>query len=144
MREPIRYLGEHSTLPISCIPNAGLPLNVDGQAVYPLEPQPFADTLAEFVSKYPRQRGGRLLRHHPGAPAACWCRALRGNPGQPAPAAQLRRAWPQPSRLSPCCRSRAPFLIGERLNTQGSAKFKKMILAEDFDGALEHCAPAGR
>ena len=30
-----------------------------------------------------------------------------------------------------------PFLIGERLNTQGSGKFKKMILAEDFDGALE-------
>ncbi len=27
----------------------------------------------------------------------------------------------------------APFLIGERLNTQGSAKFKKLILAEDFE-----------
>src|SRR5215216_7641233 len=36
MREPIRILGENSTLPVSCIPNAGLPLNVDGQAVYPL------------------------------------------------------------------------------------------------------------
>ncbi len=33
MREPIRLLGEASTLPVSCIPNAGLPLNVDGQAV---------------------------------------------------------------------------------------------------------------
>ncbi|MGE5642135.1 MAG: homocysteine S-methyltransferase family protein, partial [Byssovorax cruenta] len=42
MREPIRILGENSTLPVSCIPNAGLPLNVDGQAVYPLEPEPFA------------------------------------------------------------------------------------------------------
>ncbi|MEO7841040.1 MAG: homocysteine S-methyltransferase family protein, partial [Anaerolineales bacterium] len=30
MREPIRILGENSTLPVSCIPNAGLPLNVDG------------------------------------------------------------------------------------------------------------------
>jgi len=45
MREPIRYLGEQSGLPISCIPNAGLPLNVDGQAVYPLEPAPFAEAL---------------------------------------------------------------------------------------------------
>jgi len=51
MREPIRYLGENSRLPISCIPNAGLPLNIDGQAVYPLEPEPFADTLFEFASK---------------------------------------------------------------------------------------------
>lgn len=52
MREPIRYLGEHSSLPVSCIPNAGLPLNVDGQAVYPLEPEHFAEELAEFVEKY--------------------------------------------------------------------------------------------
>ena len=30
MYEPIAYLGEQTTLPVSCIPNAGLPLNVDG------------------------------------------------------------------------------------------------------------------
>ena len=52
MREPIRILGEQSTLPVSCIPNAGLPLNVDGQAVYPLEPEPFANDLYEFVTKH--------------------------------------------------------------------------------------------
>ena len=52
MREPIRILGENSTLPVSCIPNAGLPLNVDGQAVYPLEPEPFANDLYEFVTKH--------------------------------------------------------------------------------------------
>lgn len=52
MREPIRILGETATLPVSCIPNAGLPLNVDGQAVYPLEPEPFANDLYEFVTKY--------------------------------------------------------------------------------------------
>ncbi len=49
MREPMRILGEQASLPVSCIPNAGLPLNIDGKAVYPLEPQPFADALAEFV-----------------------------------------------------------------------------------------------
>ncbi|HWR65348.1 MAG TPA: homocysteine S-methyltransferase family protein, partial [Bellilinea sp.] len=51
MREPIQYLGEQTHLPVSCIPNAGLPLNVDGQAVYPLEPEPFAAAMAEFVEK---------------------------------------------------------------------------------------------
>ena len=40
MREPIRVLGENAALPVSCIPNAGLPLHVDCQAVYPLEPEP--------------------------------------------------------------------------------------------------------
>ena len=52
MREPIRVLGENATLPVSCIPNAGLPLNVDGQAVYPLEPEPFAKDMYEFVTKH--------------------------------------------------------------------------------------------
>src|SRR5213082_1113874 len=50
MREPIRYLGEHATLPLSVIPNAGLPLNTGvGEAVYPLEPAPMAQALSEFV-----------------------------------------------------------------------------------------------
>src|SRR6476469_3052504 len=53
MREPIRYLGEHARLPISCIPNAGLPLNTGvGEAVYPLEPAPMAAALAEFVRDF--------------------------------------------------------------------------------------------
>ena len=52
MREPIRYLTENSDLPVSCIPNAGMPLNVDGEAVYPMEPEPFADLLTEFVEEY--------------------------------------------------------------------------------------------
>src|SRR5207245_8181156 len=51
MREPIRYLATNALRPVSCIPNAGLPLNTGtGEAVYPLEPEPMADTLAEFVS----------------------------------------------------------------------------------------------
>ena len=42
MREPIQVLSTQSPLPVSCIPNAGLPLNVDGEAVYPLTPEEFA------------------------------------------------------------------------------------------------------
>ena len=48
MREPIKYLVEHSPLPISVLPNAGLPINVDGEAVYPMEPDPFSHMVAEF------------------------------------------------------------------------------------------------
>src|SRR6478672_10012679 len=53
MREPIRFLATNATRPVSCIPNAGLPLNTGtGDAVYPLEPQPMAEMLGEFVEKY--------------------------------------------------------------------------------------------
>ncbi len=52
MREPVRYLSEYCPLPISTIPNAGIPLNVNGQAVYPMEPEPMAAALREFVTDF--------------------------------------------------------------------------------------------
>src|SRR3954453_2407695 len=53
MREPVRFLAEHATLPLSVIPNAGLPLNTGvGEAVYPLEPEPMATALSEFVRDF--------------------------------------------------------------------------------------------
>src|SRR3954465_12710972 len=53
MREPIRYLAANSSRPVSCIPNAGLPLNTGtGDAIYPLEPAPMAEALGEFVEQF--------------------------------------------------------------------------------------------
>src|SRR3954466_3472451 len=53
MREPVRYLTQHATHPISVIPNAGLPINTGvGEAVYPLEPEPMAKALSEFVRDF--------------------------------------------------------------------------------------------
>ena len=134
MREPIRFLGEQTSLPVSCIPNAGLPLNVDGQAVYPLEPEPFAQTLAEFVRKNHINVVGGCC----GTTPEHLCRLveeLRGEsrPARPKIDAPLLASAVQ---AAPMQQEPRPFLIGERLNTQGSAKFKKMILAEDWDGAV--------
>jgi 5-methyltetrahydrofolate--homocysteine methyltransferase len=135
MREPIRILGEQSKLPVSCIPNAGLPLNVDGRAVYPMEPEPFAAALIEFVERnHISVVGGccgttpehvsLLVQHLAGRP----------HPGRP------RRSE---ARLASAMSATAmrqdppPTLIGERCNAQGSRKFKKMLLEEDYDGILE-------
>ncbi len=134
MREPLRILGEISPLPVSCIPNAGLPLNVDGQAVYPLQPQPFADTLAEYVEKYGLNVVGGCCGTTPEHLRAL-VEKLRGK-------SPLQRSVTSTPRLASSVQSVAmqqeprPFLIGERLNTQGSRAFKQMILADDFEGAL--------
>ena len=70
MREPVRYLTEHATRPISVIPNAGLPLNTGtGDAVYPLEPAPLATALAGFVRDFGvRIVGGYSPPHRPLTP----------------------------------------------------------------------------
>jgi len=39
MRDAIRFLGEHSPLPVACIPNAGLPVQgPDGETIFPERP----------------------------------------------------------------------------------------------------------
>jgi 5-methyltetrahydrofolate--homocysteine methyltransferase len=134
MREPVEYLGQNSTLPISCIPNAGLPLNVDGQAVYPLEPEPFATTLFDFAAR----NGVRVVGGCCGTTPA-HLQALVNKVKNLRPATQPAQHPPvlasalaaQPMQQQP-----APFFIAERLNTQGSRIFKKMVLADDYDAIL--------
>jgi 5-methyltetrahydrofolate--homocysteine methyltransferase len=134
MREPIRILGEGTRLPVSCIPNAGLPLNVDGQAVYPLEPEPFSDALMEFVTKNNISVVGgccgttpehlKLLVEklnnfqHPARPESTTPKLASG----------IKAMTMQ--------QDPAPFLIGERCNAQGSRAFKRLLLAEDWDSVL--------
>ncbi len=135
MREPIRYLGENSSLPVSCIPNAGLPLNVDGQAVYPLEPEPFAEALAEYVEKFGVSVVGGCCGTTP-EHLRKLVQRLEGHRAAPRPVLGDPRLASS-VQATPMQQVPAPFLIGERLNTQGSAKFKKLVMAEDMDGILE-------
>src|ERR671917_627494 len=53
MRDAIRFLGENSSLPIHCIPNAGIPQQgPDGETIFPEQPEPLAEALGEFVERY--------------------------------------------------------------------------------------------
>ena len=134
MRQPIKSLDENSVLPISCIPNAGLPLNVDGQAVYPLQPEPFSDALYEFAEKY-----------HVNVVGGC-CGTTPEHMRLLVDKVSKIFVSPRTNKEQACLASAvsavqtrqepAPFLIGERLNSQGSAKFKKLLLDEDYDGML--------
>ncbi len=131
MREPARYLCEHSTKFVSVIPNAGVPLNIDGRAVYTLEPEPFARELAEFAEKF----GANVVGGCCGTTPAHLARLVELVGGK----APLPHAiQPAPELTSAMCafpmrQIPPPLLIGERLNTQGSRKVKELLLADDFD-----------
>ncbi len=134
MRPSIEFLGQHAPLPVSCIPNAGLPINVDGEAVYPLEPEPFAEALAEFVEKHHISVVGGCCGTTPAHLKALVDR-MRGKRRPPRPVLDL-------PRLSSAVRAYSmkqdppPLLIGERCNAQGSRKFKRLLLAEEWDGIV--------
>lgn len=135
MREPIQYLGEHAPLPVSCIPNAGLPLNVDGEAVYPLEPEPFVRDMVDFVEKHNISVVGGCCGTTP-AHLKPLVEALRGRKHPPRPAADEPRLA-SAVRAVELRQEPPPLLIGERINTQGSRKAKRLLMAEDYDAILE-------
>jgi 5-methyltetrahydrofolate--homocysteine methyltransferase len=135
MREPIRILGETSTLPVSCIPNAGLPLNVDGQAVYPLEPEPFANDLYEFVTKHNISVVGGCCGTTPQH-----LKLLVDKLNQLPHPKRPDQSTPQLASAMSAISMRQdppPTLLGERLNAQGSRKFKRLLLEEDYESILE-------
>ena len=155
MREPIRYLGANAARPISCIPNAGLPLNTGtGDAIYPLEPAPMADMLGEFVEKFGVRIVGGCCGTTPEHLAAIVdrVRAAEAASSIPRPPSNRRldaagtqdegRRTKVP-RVSSAMRATdlrqdpPPLLIGERVNSQGSRKVKRLLLADDYEGILE-------
>ena len=143
MREPIRYLGEHASRPVSCIPNAGLPLNTGtGDAVYPLEPEPLARALAEFVRDFGVRAVGGCCGTTPEHLDAV-VRAVCGNGHSARATDGAGRAGHHVPRVSSGMRAITlhqdppPLLIGERVNAQGSRKVKQFLLADDYEGLLE-------
>jgi 5-methyltetrahydrofolate--homocysteine methyltransferase len=60
MTPSIRWLSEQEELPILVMPNAGMPQNVNGRAVYKMTPTQIATKLGEFIHefKYVRILGG--------------------------------------------------------------------------------------
>jgi len=136
MREPVRYLAEHCPLPISTLPNAGIPLNENGQAIYPMTPEAMATALSEFVSELGVNivggccgNGHEHLREIVRA-----CRSVTRRPRS-----QERTQFPfltSGIRATSLVQSPPPLLVGERVNAQGSRKARQALLKDDYDTLL--------
>jgi 5-methyltetrahydrofolate--homocysteine methyltransferase len=135
MRDAIRFLGETSSRPVHCIPNAGLPLQgPNGETIFPEQPEPLAAVLGDFVERYGVSIVGGCCGTTPEHIAAIRERCARRTPGE--------RPAPRPIHLSsmmtatPLVQDPRPTLVGERVNSQGSRKAKELLLADDYDGLI--------
>jgi len=135
MRGAISYLSEHSQLPISCIPNAGLPMNVDGEAVYPMQAEEFSSALSEYVSRYGIRVVGGCCGTTPAHIHALSQKIANITPSKIEP--ETFASLASSVQAVAIEQQPAPFVIGERLNAQGSRAFKRLLLAEDYDGMLQ-------
>ena len=137
MREPVRFLTEHASLPISVIPNAGLPLNTGtGEAIYPLEPLPMAGMLREFVERFGVRVVGGCCGTTPEHLASIVTAVRDATPARLGH--HHREALVSSAMRATTLRQEpAPLLVGERVNSQGSRKVKRLLLADDYEGILE-------
>uniref|UniRef100_A0A832MKQ5 Methionine synthase n=1 Tax=Eiseniibacteriota bacterium TaxID=2212470 RepID=A0A832MKQ5_UNCEI len=132
MRDAVRWLSQNAGVPIHCIPNAGLPINDGGRAVFPMKPGPMAETLLEFVTDFGVNIVGGCCGTTPDHIRALARAVGRDRPPAPRPG---RPGWSLSSGMTATAlrQEPRPLIIGERLNTQGSRRVKRLALEDRIE-----------
>ncbi|HEX2839024.1 MAG TPA: methionine synthase [Phycisphaerales bacterium] len=160
MRDHIHWLGKHwndGTRAVSVMPNAGLPLLVDGHTEFPLQPEPFAAAMEKFIAQDGvRIVGGccgtkpehirRLVEIVEGLERREQVKRCGGEEVRGTSPAHLLTSSPVPSSMPSAVTSlysptdyrqdNSILIIGERMNASGSRAFKRLLEAEDWDGMV--------
>ncbi|MFD4321317.1 methionine synthase [Streptomyces sp. NPDC058548] len=135
MSEHLRYLARHSRIPLSCMPNAGLPVLTSDGAHYPLSPAELADAQETFVREYGLSLIGGCCGTTPEHLRQVVERVRDLTPS-------VREPHPEPGAASlyqtvPFRQDTAYMAIGERTNANGSKKFREAMLEARWDDCVE-------
>ena len=135
MAEHLRYLTQYWDGPITVLPNAGLPVLVEGRTEYPLQPDAFAKALEPFVAELGVTGIGGCC-----GTTAAHIEALATRFGGRAAVERTTEALPagcaslyQPTDYR---QDNSFLIVGERCNASGSRRFKRMLEEEDWDGVI--------
>ncbi|WP_181764684.1 methionine synthase [Streptomyces albidus (ex Kaewkla and Franco 2022)] len=135
MSEHLRYLAQHSRVPISCMPNAGLPVLGKDGAHYPLTPEELCDAHEGFVRDYGLSLVGGCCGTTPEHLRQLVERVRGKEPAR-------REPTPEPGAASlyqmiPFRQDTSYLAIGERTNANGSKKFREAMLDGRWDDCVE-------
>ncbi|MET9217402.1 methionine synthase [Streptomyces sp. NPDC088197] len=138
MSEHLRYLARHSRIPLSAMPNAGLPVLTKDGAHYPLTASELADAHETFAREY----GLSLVGGCCGTTPEHLRQLVERVGGQ-----DLHPRRPRPEAGAASLYQTVPFrqdssylAIGERTNANGSRKFRDAML----EGRWEDCVEMAR
>ncbi|MFD8985692.1 methionine synthase [Streptomyces sp. NPDC059564] len=135
MSEHLRYLARNARIPLSCMPNAGLPVLTKQGAHYPLSAPELADAQETFVREYGLSLVGGCCGTTPEHLRQVVER-VRGT------AITERSPQPEPGAASlyqtvPFRQDTSYMAIGERTNANGSKKFREAMLEARWDDCVE-------
>ncbi|MFE9917657.1 methionine synthase [Micromonospora sp. NPDC005553] len=135
MSEHLRYLSQHSRIPLSVMPNAGLPVLTADGAYFPLTPVELAEALERFINEY----GVGLVGGCCGTtPEHIRVLAERLH-GVTAPVREPRHEAGVSSVYHPVpfAQDASVLMVGERTNANGSKAFREAMLAGDWRACVE-------
>ncbi|WP_028565573.1 methionine synthase [Salinispora tropica] len=135
MGEHLRYLSQHSQIPVSVMPNAGLPVLTSDGAYFPLTPDEMGDALEQFVTDYGVALVGGCCGTTP-EHIRVLAERMRGRPPV------VREPRPEPGASSiyhhvPFAQDASVLMVGERTNANGSKAFREAMLAGDWQACVE-------
>ncbi|MFI8188987.1 methionine synthase [Streptomyces sp. NPDC085946] len=135
MSEHLRYLSRHARVPLSCMPNAGLPVLTKDGAHYPLTAPELADAQENFVRDYGLSLVGGCCGTTPEHLRRVVERVRDVTPTERSP-------QPEPGAASlyqtvPFRQDTSYLAIGERTNANGSKKFREAMLEGRWDDCVE-------
>ena len=134
MSESIRYLCENAPLPVSVLPNAGLPSVKEGKMHYDETPETFTAQLVHFASDFGVSVVGGCCGTTP-AHLKLVVEAMQ----RITPKARDAKLVPAASSIylqQPYVQDASFLIVGERVNASGSKKMRDLLNAEDWDGLV--------
>jgi 5-methyltetrahydrofolate--homocysteine methyltransferase len=140
MSEHLRHLSRHARIPVSVMPNAGLPVLGANGAEYPLRPDELAEALAGFITEFGLSLVGGCCGTTPDHIRQVAAAVASFNDGT-AQRGQ-RRITHEPAVSSlysaiPFAQDASVLVIGERTNANGSKAFREAMIAEDYQKCLD-------
>src|SRR3954466_10582735 len=134
MTESIRYLCENATLPVSVLPNAGLPSVVEGKMHYDETPETFTTQIVHFANDFGVNIVGGCCGTTP-AHLKLVVEAMQ----RVTPKSREAKLVPAASSIyfqQPYVQDASFMIVGERVNASGSKKMRDLLNVEDWDGLV--------
>jgi 5-methyltetrahydrofolate--homocysteine methyltransferase len=135
MNDAVRYLALNSTKEVSVLPNAGLPQNVGGHAVYKLSPQELADYHKHFVVDY----GVRIVGGCCGTTPEHLKAVVDAVSGVEPAKRDVKRTASASSAYTtvPLDLDPKPLIVAEEMNTTTRVDhFRKLVQGQKYDDIL--------
>jgi 5-methyltetrahydrofolate--homocysteine methyltransferase len=140
MSEHLRYLSRHARIPVSVMPNAGLPVLGAKGAEYPLQPDELAEALDRFIAEFGLSLVGGCCGTTPEHIRKVAAVVARYNDGTARRGERHLTYEPSVSSLYtavPFAQDASVLVIGERTNANGSKAFRDAMIAEDYQKCLD-------